>query len=86
MGMFDQTARLGIKYDPAQVFPWLLRRAQVQLLFVSWLDTRRLPFPGDPDRTSGAVADCPVIGQPDRHHALIVEVQTASPTRTSTSG
>jgi hypothetical protein len=76
MGMFDQTARLGIKYDPAQILPWMLRRAQVQLLFHVWLDTRRLPFPGDPDRTGDLVADCTVVGQPDQHHGLIVEVQT----------
>jgi hypothetical protein len=76
MGMFDQPARQMAKLDPPPFFEWALRRSRAALLFHSWRDARRLTFPGDPDRTNDAVADCIVAGQPEQHFIMIVEAQT----------
>ncbi|MBY0522841.1 MAG: hypothetical protein K2R98_05565 [Gemmataceae bacterium] len=45
---FDQASRYAAKLDPAGFIAWLL--GGLPLPFVSWMDTRTLPFPGDADR------------------------------------
>lgn len=51
---YDQAARYVAKLDSARFVRWVLR--QRTLLFHGWLDTRRLPFPGEADRICDTVA------------------------------
>ena len=51
---FDQAARYVAKLDPPGFFRWVLRMSAV--IFHGWLDTRRLPFPGEKDRICDTVA------------------------------
>ena len=53
---FDQASRYAAKLDAAGHLAWLLRLAPAALPFRGWLDTRTLPFPGDPERTCDTVA------------------------------
>jgi hypothetical protein len=56
MGVFDQAARYGAKIDPPGFFRWLLPQADVKPEFRGFLDTRTIPFPGEPDRICDTVA------------------------------
>jgi hypothetical protein len=53
---FDQASRYTAKMDPTGFSAWLLGVPALPLPFVGWLDTRTLPFPGDPERTCDTVA------------------------------
>jgi hypothetical protein len=53
---FDQASRYLVKLDPPGILSWLLRVPLEELGFRGWLDTRTLPFPGDPERTCDTVA------------------------------
>ncbi len=57
MNAFDQSARFAVKADPAGFFGWLVPGLPGGLGFRGWLDTRTLPFPGEPDRISDTVAE-----------------------------
>ena len=47
---FDQGGRYAAKLNPPGFYSWLLSAPIFPLAFHSWLDTRSIPFPGDPDR------------------------------------
>jgi hypothetical protein len=53
---FDQASRYAAKLDAVGFLCWLLREEAAELRFRLWLDTRTLPFPGDPERTCDTVA------------------------------
>jgi hypothetical protein len=53
---FDQACRYAAKLDASALLCWLLREDPTGLRFRTWLDTRTLPFPGDPERTCDTVA------------------------------
>jgi hypothetical protein len=53
---YDQASRYAAKMDPAGFLCWLLRVMALPLPFRGWLDTRTLPFPGEPDRICDTVA------------------------------
>ena len=53
---FDQASRYAAKLDPVGFLCWLLSEVAALLRFRGWLDTRTLPFPGDPERTCDTVA------------------------------
>jgi hypothetical protein len=53
---FDQASRYAAKLDAVGFLCWLRGETPAQLLFRTWLDTRTLPFPGDPERTCDTVA------------------------------
>jgi hypothetical protein len=53
---YDQASRYTSKLDAGGLLAWLLREEPANLRFRSWLDTRTLPFPGDPERTCDTVA------------------------------
>jgi hypothetical protein len=53
---FDQASRYAAKLDAIAFLCWLLREDPAGLRFRTWLDTRTLPFPGDPERTCDTVA------------------------------
>jgi hypothetical protein len=52
----DQACRYVAKLDPVGLLSWLLNRAAENMGFRGWLDTRTVPFPGDPERTCDTVA------------------------------
>jgi hypothetical protein len=51
----DKGARYVVKLDPAGVLAWLLQVSPSEFHFEHWLDTRGVPFPGEPDRWSRAL-------------------------------
>jgi hypothetical protein len=53
---FDQASRYAAKLDAVGLLCWLLREDATELRFRTWLDTRTLPFPGEPERTCDTVA------------------------------
>src|SRR5947208_12338936 len=76
MGQFDQAARYAAKLDPAGFLHWLMPAAVATLRYNGWLDTRTLPFPGEPDRTCDTVADFASSLYPQQPWAVVVEFQT----------
>jgi hypothetical protein len=56
LNRYDQGSRYLAKLDPIGLLCWLLRETPAELRFRMWLDTRTLPFPGDPERTCDTVA------------------------------
>ena len=76
MGQFDQAARYTAKLDPPAFLRWLLPGLDPALAFRGWLDTRTLPFPGEPDRTCDTVAELLDAAYIGRLWALIVEFQS----------
>ena len=53
---YDQACRYLLRLFAGPLLAWLLRLAPGRLDFVEWLDTRGLPWPGQPDRTCDTVA------------------------------
>jgi hypothetical protein len=53
---FDQGARYAAKLDPPGFLSWLVPQRTPPLPFHYWLDTRSIPFPGDPERICDTVA------------------------------
>jgi hypothetical protein len=76
MNPFDKAARYAAKLDPLGFSQWLLVGLAGRLTFRGWLDTRTLPFPGAPDRTSDTVADFEGVADPKLRWAVVVEFQT----------
>jgi hypothetical protein len=75
MNHFDQASRYGAKLDPPGFIQWLLRQPREQVTFTGWIDARRLPFPGNPDRTGDTVARLREQADPERAWALPIEFQ-----------
>lgn len=71
---YDQAARYLAKLDPTAFLRWLL--TGVLFSFRLWLDTRTIPFPGEPDRTGDTVAGLVDPAEPARWWAVPVEFQT----------
>ncbi len=69
---YDQASRYAAKLDPVGYCSWVLREASAVLHFLTWLDTRTLPFPGDPERICDTVAH---LGDadPQVHWAVPIE-------------
>jgi len=70
---FDQAARYAAKLDPPGFFRWLF---DGPLVFRDWLDTRTIPFPGEPDRTCDTVAGFENPKDIDQPFAVVVEFQS----------
>lgn len=73
---FDQAARYTAKLDPVGFLRWLLPRLRADVTFRGWLDTRRLPFPGERDRTCDTVAEFENTAVPAESWAVIMEFQS----------
>jgi hypothetical protein len=76
MGVFDQAARHAAKLNAAGFLSWLVPGAAAELVLRGWLDTRTLPFPGEPDRTCDTVAEYARADGQGPLQALVVEFQT----------
>src|SRR5262245_5160275 len=53
---FDQACRYLAKLDPEGFLGWALGLPTGRFRFVRWMDTRQIPFPGEPDRVCDTVA------------------------------
>ncbi len=70
---FDKACRYLLKLDPAALLAWLLGISLAEMTFIRWLDTRRLPYPGQPDRTCDTVAHVERLDDNQRPWAVVVE-------------
>src|SRR5947209_2796155 len=76
MNDYDQAARYGAKnLDDVGLLDWLLPRSEAFWQFRGWLDTRTIPFPGEPDRVCDTVAALLVDEEPPAWWAVPVEFQ-----------
>jgi hypothetical protein len=70
---YDQACRYAAKkLDVPGFLAWLLREPAESVRFLQWLDTRTLPFPGEPDRTCDTVARL-ADDDPAMHWAVVLE-------------
>jgi hypothetical protein len=53
---YDKACRYLAKLDPVAVLAFLLGLDDADFEFIRWLDTRRIAFPGQPDKTCDTVA------------------------------
>jgi hypothetical protein len=72
---FDQGCRYLVKMEPVGMLLWLLRLRPEQVHFHGWLDTRRLSFPGEPDRICDTVAFLEDVARGGVPWAVPVEFQ-----------
>jgi hypothetical protein len=72
---YDRASRYLARREPAGVLCWLLRIAQAELVFERWLDTRKLPFPGQPERVCDTVAHALDVRRGWLPWALVLEFQ-----------
>jgi hypothetical protein len=75
INVYDQAARYAVKLDPGGSCRWLVPGLDPAIGFRQWLDTRTLPFPGQPDRTCDTVAALARAGEPSTPWALVIESQ-----------
>lgn len=74
--VYDQVARSAARLDPPGFVGWAVGLPADAVGFGGWLDTRGVPFPGDPDRTGDTVAR---LNDPATHGtpwAVAVEFQS----------
>src|SRR5712691_7047634 len=72
---FDQASRYAAKLDPLAFLRWLVPRLADTVVFRGWLDTRTLPFPGEPDRICDTVASLVEQTVPETWWAMPIEFQ-----------
>ncbi len=73
--VYDQAGRFVAKLDPLGILCWLLKLRPDSLLFREWLDTRLIPFPGEPDRVCDTVAFIEDVLRGQVPWALVLEFQ-----------
>jgi hypothetical protein len=75
-GADDQAGRFASQIDTPGFLAWVLGLPTGEVPFGGWLNTRNIPFPGDPDRTGDTVArfDDPTASGPP--WAVAVEFQS----------
>ncbi len=75
--VYDQGARYTLRLDIPGLLPWLLQPPlAATLLFRDWLDTRSVPYPGEPDRVCDTVAALDSLVDPHWLGALLMDPQT----------
>jgi hypothetical protein len=70
---FDQACRYLARLDPVALLSWLLNLPPSA--FQGWLDTRTIPFPGEPDRTCDTVAFLLDLTRGGIPWAVVIEFQ-----------
>jgi hypothetical protein len=73
----DQAARYIAKRDPPGFLRCVFPKCDPALVFFGWLDTRTVPYPGEPDRICDTVAGLGHTTDPDKFWAAVVEFQAA---------
>ncbi|MFO0846226.1 MAG: hypothetical protein U0797_28250 [Gemmataceae bacterium] len=72
---FDQACRYLLRLDAVGLLAWLLRLPPAEVDFVDWVDTRQVPWPGQPGRTCDTVAHLRDRGEGGRPWAVVFEFQ-----------
>jgi hypothetical protein len=72
---FDKAARFAAQLEPVEFLTWLLEIPPARLGFSGWLDTRAIPFPGEPDRIADTVARLDLLHANEPPWAVAVEFQ-----------
>jgi hypothetical protein len=73
--VYDQLCRFLLRLDEVALLCWLLRLRPAAVAFERWLDTRGLPWPGQPERICDSVAWLPDLTDGDRPWAVVLEFQ-----------
>ncbi|MDY3559642.1 hypothetical protein R5W23_000652 [Gemmata sp. JC673] len=73
---YDQASRFAARLDAAAFVAWLLNLPAAEFGFRGWLDTRGVPFPGAPDRTSDTVAHLTRADEAGVPWLVAIEFQT----------
>ncbi len=73
--VFDQAARYLAKLDRVPFLCWVLELQPADFVFRGWVDTRRLPFPGEPDRVNDTVAHLEDVAGGNVPWAVVLEFQ-----------
>ncbi len=73
---FDKANRYAAKLDPEAFLDWLMPGWWEFLIFVDWLDSRTIPFPGEPDRICDTVVKLIDPMKQDQVWAIAIEFQT----------
>lgn len=73
---FDQASRYTGKLAPPGFLDWLLPGVRTVADYRGWLDTRTIPFPGEPDRVCDTVAGLVEHADPAAWWALPIEFQS----------
>jgi hypothetical protein len=73
--VFDQACRYLARLDPVGLLCWLLNLPASAFAFKGWLDTRTIPFPGEPDRTCDTVAFVLDLTRGGIPWAVVIEFQ-----------
>jgi hypothetical protein len=63
--VYDQASRFLLRLE-ALLLLWLLKVTAEEVGFVGWLDTRGVPWPGQPDRTCDTIAEVRDRAEGDR--------------------
>jgi hypothetical protein len=72
---YDQASRSLARRGGLAFIAWLLGLAPDELSFEGWLDTRRLPWPGQPERTGDTVAFLRDLSAGGVPWAVVIEFQ-----------
>lgn len=72
---FDRASRYLLRHN-LPVLAWLLALSPEEFDFAQWLDTRRIPWPGSPERTCDTVAHLRDLGSGGVPWAVVVEIAT----------
>jgi hypothetical protein len=75
---FDKGARYLAKRNPPRFFQWLILGLEGVLTFQDWVDTRTVPFPGEPDRTCDTVGGLVPVSGESPWWAIVVEFAARS--------
>lgn len=73
---YDQASRFAARLDAEAFLAWLLGLPTGAFEFRGWLDTRGVPFPGHPDRTSDTVAHVTRADEGGAPWLVAIEFQT----------
>jgi hypothetical protein len=76
LNYYDKASRFVAKLDSVEFLSWLFGVPTNTFVFRDWLDTRDIPFPGEPDRTCDTVAHLEDVAAHGVPWAVAVEFQT----------
>jgi hypothetical protein len=72
---YDRASRYLMRRNPEALLAWLLSLAAQPHDFVAWLDTRRIPWPRQPERTCDTVAHLRDLARHGLPWAVVIEFQ-----------
>src|SRR5262245_34908466 len=73
--VYDQGSGYLTGLDPPGVYAWLMAVPASAFSFEGWLNTRGIPFPGDPERTCDTVGSLLDLARYSLPWAVVLEFQ-----------